>query len=129
MIDKVFSLDIMQIQNGNLFVNYDFISLDFDTAFISSTLGSKSFLSWEGTNDTIHYSIKRDCSSYLLERMLYLEIPLERIPVEWLQIFKKHENKFSDEIFFYVDWHVSRRNNGFLQIHTLDNRSFELIRK
>lgn len=128
IIEELLSLDIMKIQQGSLHIDYDLISLDFGNVFISSKLGYKSLLEWDGRTDTIDYLIKKDGCPYLIERILYLEIPTEYISREWLQIFEKHEHKFNAEMFFEVDIDVPRKQ-GFLQIDTTNSKNIRLVRK
>lgn len=128
LIDRLLSLDIMQMQKGVLYINHDLISLNLSRVFISSKLGYESFLRWDGNIDTIDYSIKKDFSPYLLERILYLEIPKDYIPQEWIQIFEKHESKFSDKIHFDVDINIPRKK-GNLQIDTSNKKNIKLLRK
>lgn len=128
VVKKILSLDMMKRKKANLYINHDVIALDFGRIFISSKLGYESLLHWDGNCDTIDYLVRKDCSPYLLKRILYLELPMEYIPKEWLQIFEKHESEFSDEIYFDVDVNIQNRK-GNLQIETSNNRNIKLLRK
>ncbi len=126
LIDSILSLDVMKLQRKSLRINHDLIRLDFGRVFVSSKLGYESFLHWVGNTDVVSYSVKKDCCPYLLEEILYLEIPAEYIPSEWVQIFEKHENKFGNDIFFDVDINASKRK-GYLQIDTSNNEEIKLL--
>lgn len=129
IINKILSLDIMQLHREILFVNHDIISIDFSNIFMSSTLGYKLFISWDGKTDTINYSAKKDYSIFILEKLLSLQIPSNSISPEWLQFFEKYEHIIGKDIYFDVALSSYRRKKGSLQIDTIDNTKVKLLRK
>ncbi len=121
LVEEFLSLDIMKLHENTFYINRDFISLDYNYALISSTLGYKSLLSWDGKEDIIDYSVEKGCCPYLIEEILKLEIPVDYISSDWLKIFEKHESKFNEQIFFDVDIKTQNKH-GKLKVNKLDNR-------
>ena len=132
LIDELFSSDLMQLKEGYFSNNHDSISLNFDSACIRTTLGDDSFIGWNGINDNLDYSITRHNSPSLIEDILSLEIPADKISSDWLKLLEKHENSFNSELIFDVDINAQSRK-GILQISDIkrnDNNSVvKLLRK
>ena len=129
LIDVLLSTDLMQIKEGNFSNNHDRISLNFNYAYIFTSLGDNSFISWDGINDDFNYSITRHNSPALIGDILSLEIPADKISSDWLQLLEKHENDFSKDILFDVDISAQSRE-GFLQVSSIENnRVVKLLKK
>ena len=122
LIDAVFSSDLMQLKKGYFSNNHESISLDFDRAYIDSTLGDESFIGWDGFTDNFSYSITRHNSPALLEEILYLEIPADKISPDWIKILEKHESIFDKELLFDVDINAQSRK-GILQVSDIERKS------
>lgn len=122
LIDELLSCDLMQLKEGCFRNNHDIISLDFDRAFISTTLGDKSFIGWNGINDNFDYSITRHNSPALIKEIFSLEIPADKISPDWLKLLEKHENIFDKELSFDVDMNAQSRK-GILQISDIERKS------
>lgn len=119
LINELFSTDLMQLTDSYFTINSDHISLNFDEAFISTQLGTESFVHWDGIADTFKYSVKRDNSPSLLEDIFELEIPTNKLSPDWLKILEKHEYIFNKELLFSVDENVQSKK-GVLQISDID---------
>lgn len=121
LIDELFSVDLMQLKQGYFFHNFDSISLDFDYADISTTLGD-TFINWSGIDDTFMYIMRKDRNpAPTIEDILTLEMPADKISPEWLKLLEKHENDFDDDLYFKVDKDFQKRQ-GFLQISDIENK-------
>lgn len=128
IIDQLLSTDIMQLRDGHFTNNYDSIFLDFDNASISSNFGCHYYITWDGREDKYSYSVREQCSSDLIENILSLEIPADKISPEWLNILEKHKNLLSKESYFTVDKNVISKN-GTLQISNIENRKdYNIVR-
>lgn len=122
LIDKLFSSDLMQLKKGYFSNNHDSISLDFDMGFISTSLGDDSFIGWNSINDNLDYSITRHNSPVLIEEILSLEIPSDKISPEWLKLLEKHESIFERELLFDVDINAQSKK-GILQFSDIQRNS------
>lgn len=122
LIDELFSSDLMQLKKGYFRNNHDSISLDFDSAYINTTLGDESFIGWNGIDDSFNYSITRHNSPALIEEIFSLEIPADKISPDWLKLLEKHENIFDKELLFDVDINVQSRK-GVLQVSDIERKS------
>lgn len=119
IIDNLYSTYLMQLTRSYFTNNFDHLSLDFDEAFISTTLGTDSYIFWNGIGDTFEYSIRRDNSPFLLEQILELEIPADKISPDWLKLLEKHDSIFDKEVSFNVDVNAQSKK-GILQISDID---------
>ena len=132
LIDKLLSSDLMQLEEGYFSNNHDNISLNFDYAYISTPLGDDSFISWNGINDSFKYSITRHNCPFLIEEILSLEIPSDKISGDWLKLLEKHESIVEKGILFDVDTNAQSKK-GILHvsdIKTHDNKSVvKLLKK
>lgn len=132
LIDELFSSNLMQLKKEYFSNNYDNILLNFDYAYISTSLGDDSFISWNGINDIFKYSITRHNSPFLIEKILSLEIPSDKISLDWLRLLEKQKSVFGEEILFDVDVNVQSKK-GILQISDIkrnDNNSIvKLLKK
>ncbi|MEE3343485.1 MAG: hypothetical protein VZS44_05295 [Bacilli bacterium] len=122
LIDELFSTDLMQLERGYFTNNYDSISLDFDHANISTELGDTSYVGWNGINDYFYYIISKHNSPFLIEQILQLEIPADKISPDWLNLLEKHENLFDKEYYFDVDIKAQSKK-GHLQISNIDKKN------
>lgn len=128
LIDELFSSDLMQLKKATFFTNHDFISLNFDNAFIGTTLGDKSFMGWNGTSDDFNYSINRRNSPSLIGDILSLEMPADKISLEWLNLLEKYENVFENEFSFDIDRNAQAKK-GTLQISDIQEKGSRNIVK
>lgn len=127
LIEELFSTDLMQVKNRYFHINNDNINLSFDNAFIDTSLGNNSSISWKGSTDEFKYSTKY-VSPYLIEDILSLEIPSDKISFDWLQLLEKHENDFNNEIVFKVDSTIHSKK-GILKVADTDNNAIKLVKK
>ena len=115
IIDELFLSNLMQLKKGSFGNNHDIISLNFDSVYISTS--DASFIRWNGINDNFDYSISRCNFSplipNLIEDILLLEIPADKISSDWLKILEKHESIFDKKLLFQVDVDV-RSKKGIL---------------
>lgn len=118
----------MQLKKATFFTNHDFISLNFDNAFIGTTLGDKSFMGWNGTSDDFNYSINRRNSPSLIGDILSLEMPADKISLEWLNLLEKYENVFENEFSFDIDRNAQAKK-GTLQISDIQEKGSRNIVK
>lgn len=132
LIDELFSSDLMQLKEGYFSNNHDNISLNFDYAYINTPLGDDSFISWNGINDSFKYSITRHNCPFLIEEILSLEIPSDKISADWLRLLEKHESIIEKEILFDVDINAQSKK-GILHVSDIkrnDNKSVvKLLKK
>lgn len=129
LIDELLSSDLMQLKHRYFSNNHDNISLNFDYAYISTLLGDDSFISWDGIHDNFEYSITRHNSPALIEEILSLEMPVDKISPDWLKLLEKHENDFDTEVLFDVDINAQSRK-GILQVSNIkNNRVVKLLKK
>ena len=122
LIDELLSSDLMQLKRGYFNNNYDSISLRFDDAHISTSLGNGSSITWNGNQDSFEYSISRHCSPALIEKIFSLEMPADKLNPDWLKLLEKYENDFDKEIFFDVDINAQSKH-GILQISHIENNN------
>ena len=120
LIDELLSYDLFQVKEGYFNINSDALSLSFDNAFISSSLGDESLIFWDGVQDTFSYTIKRHNSFVLIDEILSLEMPADKISPDWLKLLEKHENDFGKEVLFSVDINAQSKK-GILQISNEEN--------
>ena len=123
VIDELFSTDLMQLKRGIFRNNHDRILLNFDSAYISTS--DASFIRWNGINDNFDYSINRCNFSplipNLIEGILLLEIPADKISSDWLKILEKHEIIFDRKLLFQVDVDV-RSKKGILGFSDVEDK-------
>lgn len=122
LIDELVSSDLMQLKRGYFSNNHNSISLDFDRAYIRTSLGDDSFIAWNGINDNFEYSITRHNSPSLIEDILSLEIPADKVSPDWSKLLEKHESIFDKEILFDVDIDVQSKK-GILEVFDLKKNS------
>ena len=126
---KLLSTDLMQLQHGYFRNNQDNISLDFDDAYINTTIGDGSLITWNGMYDNFEYLVTRHNSPALIEEILSLEMPANKIAPDWLKLLEKHENDFAKDIVFNVDINAQSKK-GILYISNIeDNRVVRLLKK
>jgi len=129
LIDELFSSDLMLLKSGYFTSNHDTILLNFDNALVSTPLGDSSFMSWNGINDQFNYYITRHSCPKLIEDILSLEMPADRISSDWLKLLEKHKNAFGTELVFDVDVNTKSRK-GILYVSEIGNNGVvKLIRK
>jgi hypothetical protein len=121
LVDELFSSDLMQLRSGYFKNNHDIISLDFGSAYISTSLGDNSFITWNGIQDYFNYSITRHNSPALIENILSLEIPADKISSDWLKLLEKHENIFDNNLLFNVDINAQSKK-GILEISDIEDK-------
>ena len=117
--DKLYSSDLMKLRRKLFWINHDGIILDFDYACINTNLGDESHITWEGNTDSFIYSIKRHNCPLLIEDILSLEIPSDRISKDWLKLLEKHENLFGNNQIYEVDVDA-RTKKGILKLDNID---------
>lgn len=118
LVDEIFSSNLMQLKQGCFEHNSDVILLNFHKVNISTKLGDHSFISWNGIRDDFDYSITRHYSRALIEDILSLEIPTDKISPDWIELLEKHENLFGKK--FDVDIDVQSKK-GILQLYDIKN--------
>lgn len=129
LVDELLLTDLMQLKQGYFSNNHNNISLNFDDAYISTLLGDKSFITWNGIHDNFKYLITRHNSPALIEEILSLEMPADKISQDWLRLLEKHENDFDGEVLFDVDINAQSRK-GILEISDIkNNRVVKLLKK
>ena len=121
LVDKLYSTDLMQLKKGYFKINHDSISLDFDDAYIQTSLGDDSYIRWKGINDLFFYSITRHNCPMLIGDIFSLEIPADRISTDWLNLLERHESdlELNKEYFFSVDIDAQSKK-GLLQVSEID---------
>lgn len=101
--------------------------MNFNKVNISTQLGDRSYISWNGISDNFDYSITRHYSRAsmtrhysraLIKDILSLEIPTDKISPEWIELLEKHENLFGKN--FDVDIDVQSKK-GILQLCDIKN--------
>jgi len=128
LMNQILSLDVFSLKRESIMINHDIISLNLGDVFISSILGEESFVVWNGVNDTIDYSVKRNYYPYLLEEILNLEVPSDYITPEWLKLIEKQESKFKKDFFFQIDMSC-KSHVGLLKIGMEEKNTIRLSRK
>ena len=131
LIDELLSSDLMQVKHGNFGINNDSIWLNFDyaTIFCSRSYNNNLSISWSGIEDEFQYSITKPNSPALIEEILSLELPADKISLDWLKLLEKHENDFADEVLFDVDINA-RSKRGILQVSNIENNKVvKLLKK
>ena len=84
-------------------------------------LGDNSFITWNGIQDYFNYSITRHNSHALIENILSLEIPADKISSDWLKLLEKHENIFDNNLLFNVDINAQSKK-GILEISDIEDK-------
>ena len=131
LIDELLSSDLMQVKHGNFGINNDSIWLNFDYATIFScrSYSDNLSISWHGIEDEFQYSITKPNSPALIEEILSLELPADKISPDWLKLLEKHENDFASEVLFHVDINAKSKR-GILQISNIENNKVvKLLKK
>lgn len=121
LIDELCETDVMKLKKGYFGYNHDLISLDFNSSCITTKLGDNSIIRWNGINDNIIYSVNKHYSPSLIESILSLQIPEDRISEDWLVLLKKHENILEKELYFDVDIEAQSKK-GVLRISDIEKR-------
>ncbi len=129
IINQLFNTELMQLERGDFEINFEKINLDFSQVNITSTLGLKSIISWNGVDDTINYDVCKDFSSYLLEWILSLEIPASELSSSWIKLLEKYENHFAKQLYFSVDSSVQMKKGKLKIIDTIDKSYVKLLKK
>ena len=125
IVDQVFSTDLMKSKEGLFSFNSDYISLDFDYACIHTTLGYSSYMVWNGKNDQFWYSVAKESSPCLIEEILSIELPIDKLSPDWIKLIKKHEKLLEKNIIFGVD-NTAQSKKGYLnfaRIQKTDSRN------
>lgn len=120
VVDELLSKDLLNLKAGHFNHNGDRIILNFDNAYISTPLGNKSTISWDGITDDINYSITKDSSPSLIENILSLEMPVDKISHQWVEMLEKHENIFGEV--FDVDINAQEQK-GVLKVSSIERMS------
>lgn len=130
LVDELYSTDLMQLKKGYFKINYDSISLDFDDAYIETSLGDDSYIRWNGINDLFFYSITRHNCPMLIGDIFSLEIPADRISTDWLNLLERHESDLAlDKKFLFSVDIDAQSKKGLLQVSEIaKNENTNIIR-
>ena len=126
LVDELYSSYLAQLKTGYFKNNHDSIMMDFHLSYIDSTLGDRSIIIWNGYTDNLKYLITRHNSPHLIEEILNLEMPADKISPDWLELLERHDDLLSKELLFDVDINTHSKK-GILQVSEIEKKTDKSI--
>ena len=128
LVDCLLAVDLMQLRDAYLKNNYDVISMNANYGCIHTFEDSAISLEREKV-DELKYSMVRPRNSAYIDQLLELEMPADKIPSAWLNLFEKYEGIFDKEMTFSIDNKI-RARKGIMKISDdiRDNGRYKFVK-